>query len=47
MEKFFESLIGLDEAQKKTDEQLRRPIRKLDRIGKQLANLGFVSGRGG
>jgi len=43
---FIEAMLlgisELKESQKKTDEQTRRTDTKLDRIGKQLANLGLV-----
>jgi len=43
---FIEAMLlgisELKESQKKTDEQMRRTDTKLDRIGKQLANLGLV-----
>ena len=37
-------ILALKESQKKTDEQMRRTDAKLDRIGKQLADLGLVQG---
>ena len=37
-------ILELKESQKKTDEQMRRTDAKLDRIGKQLADLGLVQG---
>jgi hypothetical protein len=37
-------ILELKESQKKTDEQIRRTDAKLDRIGKQLADLGLVQG---
>ena len=37
-------ILELKESQKKTDSQMRRTDAKLDRIGKQLADLGLVQG---
>jgi len=37
-------ILELKESQKKTDEQMRRTDAKLDRVGKQLADLGLVQG---
>ena len=37
-------ILELKESQQKTDEQMRRTDAKLDRIGKQLADLGLVQG---
>ena len=37
-------ILALKESQQKTDEQMRRTDAKLDRIGKQLADLGLVQG---
>ena len=37
-------ILELKESQKKTDEQMRRTDAKLDRIGRQLADLGLVQG---
>ena len=37
-------ILDLKESQKKTDSQMRRTDAKLDRIGKQLADLGLVQG---
>jgi hypothetical protein len=34
--------LDLKESQKKSDEQMRRTDAKLDRVGKQLADLGLV-----
>jgi len=48
IEKAIETMLlgisELRESQKKTDEQMRRTDAKLDRIGKQLADLGLVQG---
>ena len=48
IEKAIEGMLlgisELKESQKKTDEQMRRTDAKLDRIGKQLADLGLVQG---
>jgi hypothetical protein len=51
IEKFFQGMLELQQAQKKTDEQLNRTdeqlsrtIRKLDDIGRQLGDLGLVQG---
>jgi len=48
IEKAVEAMLlgisELKESQKKTDEQMRRTDAKLDRIGKQLADLGLVQG---
>jgi len=37
-------IMELKESQKKTDAQMRRTDAKLDRIGRQLADLGLVQG---
>jgi len=37
-------ILELKESQKRTDSQMRRTDAKLDRIGKQLADLGLVQG---
>jgi len=37
-----EQIRELRESQSKTDEQMRRTDAKLDRIGKQLGDLGLV-----
>jgi len=37
-------ILELKESQQKTDSQMRRTDAKLDRIGKQLADLGLVQG---
>ena len=37
-------ILALKESQRKTDEQLSRTIKKLDDIGRQLADLGLVQG---
>jgi len=37
-------ILELKESQKKTDEQMRRTDAKLDRVGKQLADMGLVQG---
>jgi len=42
--KIDEEILALKESQAKTDEQMRRTDAKLDRIGKQLADLGLVQG---
>lgn len=44
IESFFQGIRELKEAQIKTDEQLRKTDIKLNRIGKQLADLGLVQG---
>jgi hypothetical protein len=48
IEKAIEAMLlgisELKESQEKTDEQMRRTDAKLDRIGKQLADLGLVQG---
>jgi septal ring factor EnvC (AmiA/AmiB activator) len=48
IEKALETLLvgtaELKESQKKTDEQMRRTDARLDRVGKQLADLGLVRG---
>jgi ribosome assembly protein YihI (activator of Der GTPase) len=48
IEKALETLLvgiaDLKESQKKTDEQMRRTDARLDRVGKQLADLGLVQG---
>ncbi len=42
--KIDEEILALKESQAKTDEQMRRTDAKLDHIGKQLGDLGFVQG---
>ncbi len=37
-------ILDLKESQRKTDEQLSRTIKKLDDIGRNLADLGLVQG---
>lgn len=39
-----QEILELKESQKKTDEQLRKTIKKLDDIGSQLGDLGLVQG---
>ena len=43
-EEMFAGIAQLKESQAKTDEQMRRTDAKLDRIGKQLGDLGLVQG---
>ena len=43
-EEMFAGIAQLRESQAKTDEQMRRTDAKLDRIGKQLGDLGLVQG---
>jgi len=43
-EEMFAGIAQLRESQSKTDEQIRRTDAKLDRIGKQLGDLGLVQG---
>jgi len=43
-EEMFSGIAQLRESQAKTDEQMRRTDAKLDRIGRQLGDLGLVQG---